>query len=219
MPTRLYFSSLDRTNLTPPFSGGTQGWSGTTGATRWLMMDYHKNTPVTTGPTIDLNAAANHKHLDRQYISAPLMGQQLISGITSGQLMVRYFAATDNCDQICCCLKLTDYYCRQDKGILLRLSGHVPTVEFISNATLRNKVIISGKAVTPRTGAHGDRLVLEIGYQATLGGTSPQAAAKWGDGGADLPQNESQTTDAPGWFHFDQVTLNFQRGHRFLSIG
>lgn len=211
MPTRFYFSSNEpMTYITPAFSGGAAGWSGSSQASRHKMFTEKRNSPITAGTTIDLVNTANGKYLDRQYISQPLSTQQVISGVCTGYLMTREFATTDNVDRVCCCLRLIDKQ-GNHKSTILPLSGYGTTAEFVNAATHRNKQIISNILTFPATGAKGDRLVLELGYTNTTAGTTPQASAKWGESGTDLPLNETQTTDGAGWFDIN-CNLTFSKG-------
>jgi hypothetical protein len=208
MPTRFYFSSDQTINyLTPPFSGA---WSGTSQATRYKMFTEKRNSPITTGATIDLINTANGKYLDRQYISQPLAREQVISGVCTGYLMVREFNTTDNVDRICCAMRLINNT-GGTKAIIIPFNAYGTTAEFVNSTTHRNKQIISNQSLTTATGSVGDRLVLELGYTNTQGATSPQASAKWGESGTDLPLNETQTTDGAGWFDITP-NLVFSKG-------
>ena len=217
MPTKFYFSSSDIARVNPPFSGNVSGWNGTTGATRYMMYPFKKNTSIATGNTINLNDAASSFHLDRQYISQPLNQSGVVSGLCSGFLMVREYATQDNVERICCCLRVFDYKCTGQRGIVVKLSGFGTTAEFVNAVTHRNKVILSGVLTNRITGQRGDRLVLEIGYTSTVGGTTSQASAIWGDAAADLPMNETQTTFGAGWFSIN-CNLSFKTGNYFSSF-
>jgi hypothetical protein len=213
MATRLYFSNF-RASVAPAFSGA---WSGTALASRYILNPFKDAMAVTVGSTIDLNALANRFELDRQYISPGLNGNQTISGLCSGQIMVREFATTDDVNQVRVCAKVVSNNGATVRGTLLNFANYGPTLEFINNASLRNKTIVSGNgnvSVGTINALDGDRIVVELGYNATAGGTTPQAAAGYGGGGrfaADLPIDETTTTSMAGWFDLGSVNLKFRR--------
>lgn len=208
MATRFYFSSDQVMDyLSPSFSGA---WSGTSQATRYKMFTEKRNSSIAAGSTIDLVNTAGGKYLDRQYISQPFAREQVISGVCTGYLMVREFATTDNVDRVCCAMRLINNT-GGTKAIIIPLNAYGTTAEFVNATTHRNKQMISNQALTTATGAVGDRLVLELGYTNTTAGTTPQASAKWGESGTDLPLNETQTTDGAGWFDITP-NLVFSKG-------
>lgn len=208
MPTKFYFQDTRTTELAPAFS---VAWSGnTTQASRRLMFAEKGTSIMADGTTLTIAAAANSRALDRQYISLPLSGPQVISGTCSGQLLVREFVGNDNVNKIEFSVRLVN-----EDGTFFRATGlNVGTYSNISefSTSMRNKIIASGASATLTniTGQDGDRIVLEIGYATSVGGTTPQAAAKWGEFAGDLPQNESQTVDGAGWFTFNNVDLVFK---------
>lgn len=220
MPTRLYFTEY-QSPLAPAFSGA---WFGTAQATRFALNPLKDLAAVTVGDTITINATANRPELDRQYISPGLNGDQTINGLCSGQLMVREFNANDNTNQVRLCAKVVSNDGATVRGTLLDLLNYGPTVEFISNASLRNKTIVSGDgnvSVNTVSAQDGDRIVLEVGYACSAGGSTPQAAARWGGGGfggPELPIDETQTTAAAGWFDLGSVNLRF-RQTQFMAFG
>lgn len=202
----LYFS-LQSGSVNTPFSGM---WQTTAGATRFILKSIKNKDAITAGSTINGGAAAGSIYLDRQYISEPLAYPQLINGQISGQLMVRELAGTDNVDRVFVCGKVVSKDGSVIRGTILPSGNYGPTLEFIANATHRNKTIITNQALTSVQALQGDRLVFEIGYSNSTAGTTPQASAKWGMNAPRLPVNETQTTDGAGWL---QITpdLEFAR--------
>lgn len=197
----LYF-----TNAQVPQAGN--GGFGTTYSGMWrnsgqasnrLLSPIKTKDAITTGTTVTGNGAAFTAVLDRQYVTPGLLGQQLISGRISGQLMVREYATTDNMDRVILCGKVVSNDGRTIRGSILQSGNYGPTLEFISNVTHRNKTIASGQNLTPITGQDGDRIVFEIGYSNSTAGTTPDGSAKWGGNAPLLPVNETQTTDGAGW--------------------
>jgi hypothetical protein len=210
--TRFYFPASTLADVSPAF--GT--WDGTSQALRRKMVTTKGTSAITAGSIIDVPTTGNGQGLDRQYVSAPIAAQT-ISGTAKGYLMVREYATGDNVDRI----YVRGFVVSNDgttaRGSFLCFSTGSPnfpaalgpTAEFISNATHRNKVIADGDTLTQNVITQdGDRIVLEIGYSHTSG-TSPQASAKWGENAADLPENETQTSDGAGWFELS-MNIAFQ---------
>lgn len=174
-------------------------WRNSGQAVKRLLSPIKTKDAITTGTTVTGQAAAFTNTLDRQYVTPGLLGPQLITGQISGQLMVREYATQDNMDRVILCGKVVSNNGKIIRGFILNSGNYGPTLEFISNATHRNKTIASGQNLTAITGQDGDRLVFEIGYTASAGGTTPDASARWGANAPLLPVNETQTTDGAGW--------------------
>jgi hypothetical protein len=210
--SRLYFTNATG-NLPTPVSGT---WTTTAQMTRFLMKPYKDGVTPVQAQTINIGASAGNSALDRMFITPGLNGAQTISGRVSGQLMVRELNTNDDVNRILITARVVHNNGVTIRGVLLPWANYGPTAEFLNNA-VRNKSIISGAAtvnVSPVAAQDGDRIVLEIGYQVSAGGTSPQAAAAWGGGAfssPDLPQDETTTTAAAGWFDFGSVDLNFRQ--------
>lgn len=218
MPTRLYFTNIQATRVAPAFSGG---WFSSTAGTRYSLNPGKDQNPVVVGATININATANRAELDRQYISPGLLTNTSISGPCSGQLMVREFNVNDDVNQVRLCATVVSNDGTTVRGTLLNLANYGPTLELINNASLRNKTIISGAgnvSVNTIAALAGDRIVLEVGYACSAGGTTPQAAGSWGAGtfgSPDLPVDETTTTAAAGWFELGAVNLKFRKTQFF----
>jgi hypothetical protein len=177
MPTTFFFS-----NRASPLTGlaFSTGWSGTAGATRWQLDLERGAWPIIVGDTISFGAAtADYKHLDRQFVSPPLKGNQLISGKISGQLQVEEFVTNDNVDRICTHIRVVSRDGTQLRGTGLGVAKYGSTNEFSTTLTTRN--ICSGLTSVQNINAlDGDRIVVELGYSNSTAGTTPQAAALWG---------------------------------------
>ncbi len=200
----LFFSNRNRSNVNPPFSGI---WTGASQAQRYVLSPYQSFDAVQVGSVIDMNAGAQLIALDRQYVSPGLAFPQVISGKISGQLMTREYVTNDNVDRVVLCARVVSSNGLQMRGVLISSGNYGPTLEFDATATHRNKTIASGQNLSTVSGRAGDRIVIEIAYQHSTAGTSPQASAKWGTLGQLLPVNESQTTDGVGWI---SITPNLE---------
>lgn len=209
----LYFSQ-ERASIAPAFSGM---WQVNALATRYVLKPFQTKDSILVGSTIDTAAGGGSIGLDRQYVTPGLTQGQVINGNISGQLMVRELATTDNVDRVVMCIKLVSNNGQTIRGTLLPSGNYGPTLEFINNATCRNKTIITNSALTSLTAIEGDRIVVEIGYQNSTAGTTPQAAAKWGAAAPLLPIDETQTTDGAGWL---QIAPNLTfRNTEFIALG
>lgn len=210
MPTFLYFTNSQRpNNIAPAISGGAFGWISGAQMTRWVMKPTKDNIVPTAGTTIDMAPASGNLVLDRQYISPGLAGGQPIIGVVSGQLMVREFANGDNVDRVFLCAKLVSNDGATVRGTLLNLANYGLTLEFLHTA-MRNAHLATGQALTNSlTAEDGDRIVLEIGYQNSAAGTTPQAAGAWGGNAPNLPRDQTTTAGA-GWFSLSG-NLKFRR--------
>jgi hypothetical protein len=171
---------------------------------------------IFTGHQINLGAGASAKHLDVQFISDPLWGDQSINGTVSGQCMVREFATTDNVNAVVSSIRVISNKGDSVRGTPLASgmwAGIDTNGEFVNNATHRNVRMFTGETVTTVNALDGDRICLEIGYNVAVGGgTSPQATAKYGTLAADLPVgDESQTSDGAPWFQFNTINLRFKK--------
>ena len=199
--TRLYFSSTVSapiTNVAYATGGGTYD---VTEASRWKLQDTKGSSAIGTGTQIGPFAAS--AAVDRQYVSTRMSsGIIFTSGSTTvkGQLMVREFATTDNVDQWHINVRIVS-----DDGLTTRatFSGVTNSAnEFINNATHRNQSVTAQALDASYTTVSGDRLVIDFAYRTSVGGTTPEAAGKWGENATDLPENSTQTTDGAGWVEF-----------------
>lgn len=204
MATRLWFldSQLSLTSAPQDYDAG---WNYTTeGSKEWNLSTVKAGT-IATGTQIGAwSGTAGQKAIDRQYrCPMPLRGGQVLDGTIKGQIMVREYNNADNVDQIIINLRI----CRADGSgtdSVLSLGSYGPTAEFINNNSHRNKTIADGDSLSGATTQDGDWLVLEIGYSNSTAATTPEASARYGGTDADLPEDETQTTDGASWVEFSQ---------------
>ncbi len=224
MVTRFYFPATEASAVNPAFDAG---WEDTSEALRRRLEDVKGVDAIAAGSTINLLEDVVRDELDRQYVSDPMAaGNTWTSGVSTFamQLMVREFANTDNVDRGILGVRIVSQDGLTVRATLLAVANYGPTLEFINNATMRNKTFADGDLVgATYTTVDGDRLVVEIGYQSSVLNTTPQAAAKYGQNATDLPVNETQTTDGAGWIE-TSVTITFQApvgppgGQRTLAL-
>lgn len=208
MATRLYFPATEPSAVTPAFYTGG-GTYDTSEAVRRKLADVKGSSAITVGTQI--GPFSGDAGLDRQYVSTRMAaGITFQNGVTTvkGQLMCREYANTDNVNQLHFTVRIFS-----EDGLTLLVSYTTLTsvvAEYINNATHRNKSISSTalSGGSDYTTAAGDRLVIDIAHRTTVGGTTPEASAKYGEDATDLPENETQTTDGAGWIEFSN-TITF----------
>lgn len=198
MATRLYFASTTAGEVTPVANGA---WGFTSEAlVRKLVNGGKSNTALAIGAQIG-PWTAGQSALDRRYVSAPLEAQT-INGTVAMQLMTREYATADNTTS-----RLEVYVVSRDgqtvRGTLLAINQYGPATEYVNNVTHRNKTYADGDAIGAVVAQKGDRIVVCVGHTDAAGST-PEGSCKFGDptGTADLPVNETQTTDGVGWIEF-----------------
>lgn len=220
MATRFYFTASTAADVSPTY-GSAGGFTLTGSEVRRKMVATKGSSAIAVGSTISFGQA--DYGLDRQYVSEPLAAQTILGTATASmQLMVREFSTANNVDYVVIALYVVSNDGSTVKETLLNFAGYGTVgTEFINNATCRNCTVITGATWDFGTNGSagggndyniedGDRLVLEIGYGlSTSLGTTPQAAAKWGENATDLPVDDTQTTDGAPWFEISQ-TLTFQ---------
>lgn len=203
MATRFYFPVSTGSPMSPTQDAG---WNYTSEITRGWLSHVKGSSAITLGTRIGAwSNTAGQRACDRIFVSDPLFGDQTISGTCKGQVQVQEFATTDNADQIIIKLYVLQPNGTTIRGTCLTIGAYGLTAEFISNATAgtgnkRNKRIADGDTITSVNAISGDRLVLEIGYANSTAATTPEAQANWGETGTDLPEDETTTAAAPGWF-------------------
>lgn len=214
---RLYFPASEAADVSPAFDSG---FTSTASAVRRKLAHVKGTSAIAVGSTISLPTATDYG-LDRQYVSSPLKAQTILGTTTlKMQLMVREFAASDDVDYVVTTVRVVSNDGSTVKAHLLNFAGYGTVgTEFINAASCRNSICIVGVWDISSNGSYGggdytvdegDRLVVDIGYGCSTGiGTTPQAAAKWGENASDLPEDDSQTTDGAGWIEFSQA-IEFQ---------
>ncbi len=187
------------------------------------------SSSIAIGATVSFLQTDNA--LDRQYVSDPLAAQTILAATTfTAQLMVREFALSDNVDTGLMCVRLVSNDGSTVRATLWSMGGYGTVAsEFINNATCRNFTFGNGTGDCGTYGdsgggnytvTDGDRLVLEIGYNINASlGTTPQAAAKYGENATDLPANDTQTTDDACEEPMDCLRYLVTRGARYIAPG
>lgn len=202
---RFYLPSAGTPSVTPAFGAG---WGLTTTATRRSLVIQPTNTlntsvqgTETTSTVVDV--------LSGQFVSAPL-AEQSISGTVSA--VIQTWESTTSADAF---LQMRIRVVSNDGSVVrgTLYGGQTETTvsatttaanyEFTTSALTRR---LSAVATTPINVAHGDRLVVELGWRAAnLTTTSRSAALYFGDptGVADYPLAVDATGGRP-WVEFSQ---------------
>lgn len=219
--TRLYFPLTTAAAITP---AADAGWEDATAIVRRELASTKGSSAITAGQTVDITDASDE--LDRQYISTQMnSGVIFTSGVTTVKAVVamREFGATDDVDKCILGIRVLSEDGATVRATLRAVANIGPVLEFINNATHRNKRCADGDTLSASyTTVANDRLVVEIGYQNDGGGTTPQAAAKWGENATDCAEDETSTTDCAGWIEFSNAitfVTNFLPRSLLLGVG
>lgn len=222
MAKRFYFPSGTAADVSPAFDAG---WDASSQGLRRKLNDPKGSTSLALGSTITVpDAAAGATALDRQYVSEPLAANILIDGTVKGQLMPRETNLNDNVDQVAVSIRVFDTTGATLRATLLALGTYAAADEFgVGDPNTENRKIADGDTLTPYTTQDGDRLVIELGYATSLGGSSPGARSYFGDASAtDLPE-DTTTTDLGTmnpWIEFSADFVPSEPATRFyLPIG
>ena len=202
--SRFYFPVDTAAAVSPAFSGS---WVYTSQTVRRALAITKGGSAITLGSQIGPWTAGQNA-LDRQYVSQPLVVGQLFdtSIKVKMQILAREYNSLDDVDKPLLGVRVVSQDGSTVRATLFSVSQWNGTNnEFInSGVNGRNATYASGQAAdiaSPYTSVSGDRLVVEIGFSDT-GGTTPEAALRWGETGTDLVENETATVDNPGWIEF-----------------
>lgn len=206
--TRLYFPASSASDVNPAFNG----WADSTQGVRRELANTKGSSAIAAGTTIDITEDTGNRELDRQYVSNPMIaGVVFTSGSTTvaSVVMMRELAGTDDVDKCILSLRVFSEDGNTLRATILTLGNYGPVLEFVANASHRNKRCADGDTLTGSyTTVAGDRLVVEVGYAADGAETTPQASAKWGENATDCAENETNTTDCAGWIELSN-TITF----------
>lgn len=197
--TRAWFSTAA---FTPPASTAVDAtWSGSPTARRRMTTLSSKGaSALAAGSTITVTTTGV-SYIDRQYWLGPLKAQT-ISGNVKGQLMAREFVASDNVNRSNIGIRAVSGDGLTIRGTLLAVGvAGGNTVELLDTG-FRNRSIAIAAALTSTVVQDGDYLLIEVGFRSTTAGTTPEAAFLYGEAGTDLAENETDTTQNPGWMEF-----------------
>lgn len=206
MATRFYLPSTGAADVTPLTPAG---WSETTGFDILNCVTTRISSAMTNKQRVTGLTAAGTRCCLRQYISAPIAAQS-ISGTIKGTVRALESAANDNINVVSSHIWVSSYDGLINRGDLLVIGDYGPVAEF--NTSLRAKRIADGDSVSTVVALGGDRIIIELGYGSTVGGTSISGSLNFGDDSAtDLGDNETDTAANNPFVEFSQ-TLLFHAG-------
>jgi len=207
MATRLYFSTVAG-NVSPTFDAS---W-GVTGSAVRRMLDTVKVTAFETrSVNLGGSIAGPLDVLVAQYVSAPLSGDQTISGAIKGQLRALENSTLFDARMQCVIwIRKTD---GTNRGTLVASDTSALASEFAT--TLTNREVPLGSPVTPTSVAalDTDRIVVEVGYRKhEVAANNRTVDMHLGaPSGTDLAEDETTTTANVPWIEFAD-TLTFAAG-------
>ncbi len=206
MSSRLYLGT-DAPPISPTFTGA---WTSTSGAVRrilepakfgWAALEALAKAGATAGAQTD--------YLIAQYVSAPLSGNQTITGTLKGQIRAQVGQiAAKAVAQVFAWVTQGDT--STSRGTLLAFNT-TDASEFA--LALTNRKYPRGGAATLSSVAalDGDRIVIEIGWSKFENATTSRTAtiSAGNPSGTELPEDETTTAANTPWVEFSQ-TLTFK---------
>ena len=221
MPTRLYLATSNFAGGVPPISPAFDAvWGNTTGAARrWLIPSDVRDATDLLGDTADFaeTSGVTIDVLMVQFISPGLLAPVTIGGTLKGQIRVREsHADADMRAQVIA--KVVSNDGAIVRGTLLGPDTGGLGSEFATSLTNRRFPRGGAQSLSSVSALAGDRIVIEVGYRAHDALTSSRSARlRVGQSAAaDLPEDETTTTDLNPWFEFSD-TLTFAGGDRRVS--
>jgi len=208
--TRLYLPSSGTAPISPAFDAS---WEATGAPTRLPLStgkDEH-SAVLSVAVAAILNVPAGAVDIAiAQFISAPLSGNQTISGAIKGQIRALESSGTGDLDPQCV-IRVLSNDGTTVRGTLIASDTSGLGHEF--NTALRNVKYPKGGSTTPTSvnALDGDRLCIEVGYRKHESATTSRTGTlSFGDNaGTDLAEDETTTTANDPWFEFAD-TLTFQ---------
>jgi hypothetical protein len=178
------------------------------------LLERLATSPTKAGTTLANKAGnasatglADRNVLHMQYVSAPLVGDQTISGTVKGIIRGAEANLAANMRT-----QLVIRVCSNDgstfRGTLRASDSEALASEFTTTHTTR-KIPMAwtspGETLTPVDALNGDRLVFEIGIRKHGSSGSYWATMLFGSSsGSDFAEDETQTTTLNPWLEFSQ---------------
>lgn len=195
MSTKFYLPTAGTCDINIPYSGI---WTVTTAAARFYTTFTGSGTAFATVQSN--NSSTTNNILLRQFVTPPLAAQTF-GGRVSGQIRGIESNAAMNC-MPAACLRVVSNDGTVERGILTNFRTGV--LEFATSLT--NRFIPSGVALFAVTCQKGDRLIMEFGGRQDAASANRNFSLRFGDplATADLPKDNSSTSDLLPWIEFTQ---------------
>ncbi len=176
------------------------GWESSAGAPT-LVLSRTKSGAITFNPVAETSASAVFDVLVLKLVSEPIVAQTIAAGTTlnwtlgalenNADATFRYYAHA---------------YVVSNNGTTIRGTLLANNIETTNEwpTTAQGHAAASAKSLSAVTAQAGDRVVIEIGYQAENTTTSSRTGSLWyGGTGSDLADGGDETT-LTGWFEFSK---------------
>lgn len=233
MATRFYFPSLVIWPA-PAYPTPDAGWEvasgmgvGTTQCPTHLMMSSVPSPSAAyatlTGARTGTGAVAGPADVVcRCYLSAPLVGNQTITGTVKGQIPgTENNAAADATTQIS--IRVVSGDGATVRGTSLALHTNALSSELTATGTNRKNPLAALSPVTlgSVSALDGDRILVEIGVRKNEAGTTSRnySAVVGTDNATDFPEDETTTTANNSWLEFSQTLTLADMPPRVGSLG
>lgn len=198
MATRFYLPQTGAAAVSPTFGA----WDSTTGGDR-IRCVVTKSSTALTSKVIAENSTSNFNLLGRQYVSDAIQAGD-ITGTVKGILRALENVATENAmPQIL--IRVFSNDGSTSRGTLINFDNSALSNEYVTALTNRKFPkgwTGSGVTVTTVTAQANDRIVIEFGSRALVGGEGT-SSLNFGDTGAtDCTEDETGTAANVGWIEF-----------------
>lgn len=215
MVTRLYLSRDDA-----PYNPATKrgAWDSSTLVIDNQLTRRRRGPANTSGTAAETSASNNFDRIISRFVSEPLSAQTLAAGNLSFAIPFRESNALAN-DVVHLHIYVTQGDSDTPRGTLV--TDYIGSTEFVVNATTFDTVAASGISSSSLAVSDGDRIVLELGYQAqNTDATSYNAAHKVGGNTGDTSGGSTglsagDDAHAP-WIEFD-YDISFPWTYLYLT--
>jgi len=197
MATRIYLPSSGAAAVSPAFSAN---WDDTADATRLRsVFDTPSGTTMTTTAYRD-NSNKNENHLIHQWVSDSISAQTISAQTIKFQMRSEENSNANNNQFNTIGIRVVSSDGATVRGTILAITRD--DVEMASGGTLTNRQFsATSSSVTAQA---NDRIVIEIGTGGDpSAGNNHNVDIRIGDnGGSDLPENDTSTSDLNPWVEF-----------------
>ncbi len=205
MATRFYYEATNTPPVSPAFGSGYA--STAVAVRRNLVLAKAATTESRTGSLADV---ANDNDLIVQLVSAPLAGNQTITGTYSLVSRGKKGASTDVVNK-----RWRRVAVVSNDGSTVRAEilapGPTSSTTSLSATTLQGQQHATAGAVGTVNALDGDRIVIELGYGQATAGTTSQWEMILGGTGTDHANSNGDVSGTVPWSEFSQ-NLTFQSG-------